>query len=235
MSSDAAFKKKLYACTNPLLEGPSHLELEARELFRTLDTDGDEFASANEVAHMFNLLGMKELGPEPIDIFMRAVDMDGDGRVSMRDFTGSLTRQIEGKMLTSVLPGVDMSIANVTEALRFVAKDAGFEPSSVPAAALQKVIAAFTPIVEFKRDRVAEIARPSGRHLRRGKAAATAAKNGYPEPPYHVTELARTVAEAADARAWALLRAQSATSNIDVNLLARLLLDPKSAGEQSRY
>ena len=219
-----AFRKQLHSVTSSQLAAPVSIEQEARELFKTLDTDGDEIVTASEVTHMFSLIGLLPT-EEEIKTFLSAIDSDGDGKVSMADFTGALTRQVNPKALASLLPGVDMSFKGICEAFEFLAKDAGVEPSAVPAAEIQRVLAAFTPVVEAGRLRGPRVANDRKSNVKTKRAAAVVAANTiYPEPSRAVVNTALETAEAADARAWALLRAQSVTGNTNVNVLVRHLL-----------
>jgi Ca2+-binding EF-hand superfamily protein len=218
----AAFRKQLHHVTSSKLAAFVSIEQEARELFKTLDTDGDEIVTATEVTHMFSLIGLLPTEDE-IKAFLNAVDSDGDGKVSMADFTGALTRQVNPKALTTLVPGADMSFKGISEAFEFLAKDAGVESSAVPAAAIQRVLAAFTPVVEAGRG--PRVANDRKSNVKTKRAAAVIAANTiYPEPTRAVVNAALITAETADARAWALLRAQSVTGDTNVNVLVRHLL-----------
>ena len=200
--------------TNPDLDAYEDMRGEARDLFGALDSHGNGLVSAKEVTRMFKLLGALP-SDESIDVFLRAVDANGDGLVSLKEFTDALSRRVTPESIAALIPPPrEVTIAEVRDAFRFIAKDAGAEPRAVPAAALQRVLAAFTPSID------------AGGATRGRSARRSAPLSKPPEPTRETVLSACAAADANEARAWALLRAQSITGGtVDALSLVDLLME----------
>ena len=204
--------------TNPDLDGYEDARGEARDLYSALDSHGNGFVSAKEVARMFKLLGALP-SDESIDVFLRAVDANGDGLVSLKEFTDALSRRVTPESIAALIPPPrQVTIAEVRDAFRFIAKDAGADPRAVPAAALQRVLAAFTPLIDASG--------ATGNSTRGRSARRSALLSKPPEPTRETVLSACADAEANEARAWALLRTQNITGGkVDALSLVDLLME----------
>ena len=69
----------------------SEEEAEIREVFTTLDRDGNGSISAAELRHFFSSSG-EMLTDEEIDNRIREMDIDGDGQINCEEFiTGMMS------------------------------------------------------------------------------------------------------------------------------------------------
>ncbi|CAL1399497.1 unnamed protein product [Linum trigynum] len=71
-------------------EEPAYGEEQLRQLFRMFDRDGNGYITAAELAHSMVRLG-HELTAEEVAGMIREADTDGDGRISLPEFSRAIS------------------------------------------------------------------------------------------------------------------------------------------------
>merc|ERR1712020_426026 len=67
----------------------------AKQFFRALDKDGDDFLSVEEIKQFYEMMGdPKQKGPtkSEIEVLVLSLDTDGDGKVSFDEFLNGIDK-----------------------------------------------------------------------------------------------------------------------------------------------